>query len=189
MINLQPQLRTTIMTDKLDPKPFVINPAYQDVFQELCKKIEALESQLATEKETLASLEKIASEPQYPTMVDIPRRSYALADAPVTVAQYEHFCDETSREKPHRISDNLDTPVVNVNYHDANAYCKWLSEVTGDQYELPSEDEWEYCCADHLIATPEIAVYESDTIQPIKTKQANKFGLYDMLGNVREWTK
>ncbi|MEJ2307366.1 MAG: SUMF1/EgtB/PvdO family nonheme iron enzyme [candidate division WOR-3 bacterium] len=38
---------------------------------------------------------------------------------------------------------NENFPVVGVNLHEANAYCKWLSEKTGEIYRLPTESEWE----------------------------------------------
>lgn len=41
------------------------------------------------------------------------------------------------------IPGNENFPVVGVNLHEANAYCRWLSEKTGETYRLPTEAEWE----------------------------------------------
>ena len=75
---------------------------------------------------------------------------YYLAKTPVTNAQYVAFVQATdhapprhwkSERKPPRGKENH--PVVWVTWHDAVAYCDWLSKVTGEPYHLPSEAEWE----------------------------------------------
>lgn len=69
----------------------------------------------------------------------------------VTNAQYLAFCEATGREPqlpPKGWGDYLNLypnhPVVNVNSHDADDYATWLSSVTGENYRLPTEAEWEY---------------------------------------------
>jgi hypothetical protein len=74
---------------------------------------------------------------------------YYLAKTPVTNGQYKAFVLATEHEAPegwtNRVppGDKGDHPVVNVTWYDVKGYCQWLSEVTGRDYDLPSEAEWE----------------------------------------------
>lgn len=92
-------------------------------------------------------------------------------------------------------------PVVNVTQHAALTFCKWLSAKTGKFYRLPTEAEWEYACRagsnkDYSFGNDEkelsaYAWYGSNSnnkYQKVGTKLPNAFGLYDMHGNVAEWT-
>ena len=111
-----------------------------------------------------------------------------------------------------------DEPVVCVSWDDAKAFAAWLSRRTGASYRLPTEAEWEYAaragtvtsrywgnasadgCAyanigDRSLRTIGLTDGLSDCddghvyTASVGTYRPNAFGLYDMLGNVWEWTE
>jgi formylglycine-generating enzyme required for sulfatase activity len=100
--------------------------------------------------------------------------------------------------------------VVKVSWRDAHAYASWLSRETGEQFRLPTDEEWAYAAAGrfHDDALPEtldvgdysqraLAIYDRDARRreildqaphPVGSFGANENGLLDMAGNVWEWT-
>jgi formylglycine-generating enzyme required for sulfatase activity len=133
---------------------------------------------------------------------------YYLAKTPVTTAQYSAFVLATGREPPQGWTDRTpprgedDHPVVNVSWYDARDYCRWLSEVTGRGYDLPSEAEWEkaargansriYPWGDRWHATRcnsgESGLGQTTPVYAYP-QGASPYGLLDMAGNVFEWTR
>ena len=92
-------------------------------------------------------------------------------------------------------------PVISVQYHAAMEYCRWLSAKTGRAYRLPTEAEWEYAAragsttaygfganAAALDAHAWFAGNSSGRPHPVGQKAPNAWGLFDMHGNVAEWT-
>jgi formylglycine-generating enzyme required for sulfatase activity len=91
-------------------------------------------------------------------------------------------------------------PVINVNWADANAYAAWLSRKTGKTYRLPSEAEREYVTRAGTRTpfwwgssiTPKQANYDRNYTYggtvPVDNFEANPWGLFNVHGNVREWT-
>ncbi len=92
-------------------------------------------------------------------------------------------------------------PVVNITEYAALMFCKWLSAKTGRFYRLPTEAEWEYAAragstSDYAYGkdTSQLKEYawyrvnSPDKYQQVGKKEPNANGLYDMHGNVAEWT-
>jgi formylglycine-generating enzyme required for sulfatase activity len=98
---------------------------------------------------------------------------------------------------------NAGFPAISMTQHAANKFAQWLSAKTGEFYRLPTEAEWEYACragADAPIPAAQLAdlawfkknspqgSFTSGTYHTIGTKKPNPWGLFDILGNVMEWT-
>jgi formylglycine-generating enzyme required for sulfatase activity len=92
-------------------------------------------------------------------------------------------------------------PAISMTQHAANKYAEWLSAKTGEFYRLPTEAEWEYACRAGGDGRPQPlddyawynknspqGAFTSGTYHAIGTKKPNAWGLYDILGNVMEWT-
>ena len=94
-------------------------------------------------------------------------------------------------------------PVVCINSADTNAYLTWLSKATGQKYRLPNNGEWEYVARagssynywwgnDAGNSKANCAYcgsqWSNKSTAPVQSFKANKFGLYDTVGNVWELT-
>jgi formylglycine-generating enzyme required for sulfatase activity len=116
---------------------------------------------------------------------------------------------------PEVLDQRESEPVICVSWTDANAYAEWLAKTSGKPYRLPSEAEWEYAaragetgahtwsdpsgaCAYANIADKAAKRQHSNWLvidcddgfagtSPVGSLKPNAFGVYDMLGNVKQW--
>lgn len=130
---------------------------------------------------------------------------FAISETPITVAQWNECfrmggCDEWfGSSDPSRARH----PVTGLNHAQASQYVDWLSSLTNQDYRLPTEQEWEYAArAGSTTPRPwgfEIGVNNAHcrgctnladvgTTSQVGSYPPNSYGLYDMLGNVWEWT-
>lgn len=135
---------------------------------------------------------------------------YRISQTPITNRQYAAFLQRTGHVPPRKPRWFLqepppgkeEHPVTGVSWHDAVAYCAWLSQVTTRCYRLPTEAEWEKaarwnqahqyaqrypwgdewrdgCCNLNRTETTPVNAYLAG---------ASPYGCLDMVGNVEEWT-
>ncbi len=135
-------------------------------------------------------IKKMLEEDEAPAnieMVKIPNRGYSMSKYPITQRQWEAVMGSNPSEDKHP-----DKPVTNVSYNDIVKFIEKLNEIQDDyHYDLPSEDEWEYCSCGNPENIDDYAWHYNNCnqLQQVGKKKPNSFGLYDMLGNVWEWTK
>jgi formylglycine-generating enzyme required for sulfatase activity len=160
------------------------------------------------EKAVQAGLsEEIAVQERTQHELELP--AYRIGKYSVTNAEYQVFMKETGHTPPRHwdgenyLDEKGDHPVVYVTWHDAMAYCKWLSEKTGKAYTLPSEAEWEqaargeegpiYPWGDEFdperCNTKESGIGGTTPVSQYSPQGDSPCGCVDMAGNVWEWTR
>ena len=133
------------------------------------------------------------------------RKQIAVGKYEVTFAEWD-ACESAGgcENWPGDVWGRGNRPVIKVSWRDAEAYVRWLSAATGKGYRLLSEAEWEYAArAGSRTAYGWGAFvgrnranckgcgsrWRGKKTAPVGSFPANRFGLHDMHGNVREWVE
>jgi|GEM_PF-2000367 len=157
-------------------------------------------------------IDRVNNEQQHRVCIE---NDFEMGVYEVTAAEYRQFARGTSLELTERqVALNDNQPIVDADWDDAMGFVNWLSNQTGRQYRLPTEAEWEYAARamqDGDAITPfntgncisveqanfdggsQYADCPTSSDSPIQTVAVgqyppNQWGLYDMHGNVWEWT-
>lgn len=134
-------------------------------------------------------------------------QAFAIAQTPVTNALYAAFQAATDAHRPVTWGTALpehvhDHPVVDISWHEAQMFCRWLSSQTGRLYRLPTEAEWEkaargtdrrsFAWGDEFSSdrcnTKESGIGATTPVGRYGAG-ASPYGVLDMTGNVWEWTQ
>lgn len=133
---------------------------------------------------------------------------YFIGKYPITNHEYQAFVKDTDYHSPEGWKNNnypkdmANYPVVNVTWYDAVAYCGWLSILTGKNYRLPTEAEWEKAARGtdgrvwpwgntfhkNYANTNEAGIQSITLVNRFARKNKSPYGCVDMIGNVWEWS-
>jgi formylglycine-generating enzyme required for sulfatase activity len=150
---------------------------------------------------TIGSLDSPDEQPPHEVTMD---KQFAVAQYELTFAQWDACVNHGDCSPP--ISDGRwghgQQPVINVSWNDAQRYVQWLKRITSKDYRLLTEAEWEYAAragrssyfsfGNDDAQLDQYAWYAANAERrphPVGLKLPNKYGLYDMHGNVSEWVE
>ena len=121
-------------------------------------------------------------------------KSFRLGATEVTQKEWQKIMGSN----PSKLFRGSDLPVERVSFNDVQEFIRRLNARTGKRFRLPTEAEWEYACREggrkvrycngkDEARTSEIH-YNSGETKRVASFAPNSLGLYDMSGNVLEWT-
>lgn len=139
-------------------------------------------------------IKKFREDIKVPPMVAIPGKDYEIGKFEVTQGEWKSVM---GNNPSYFKSCGDQCPVVQVSWDDAKEYIQKLNTLTGKQYRLPSEAEWDYAChggklseycgGDDINAVAWVKENSNTEIHAVGGMQANGYGLHDMTGNAWEW--
>ncbi len=129
-------------------------------------------------------------------------RGFAVSVTEITFSQWDVCANQSACKRGVSSGEwgRGNQPVIRVSWNDAQAYVKWISNLTGKKYRLLSEAEWEYAArggqtTNYSFPDSKIDEYawhagnSQGKPHEVGTLKPNPYGLKDMHGNVAEWVE
>jgi serine/threonine protein kinase len=118
---------------------------------------------------------------------------YALSRVEIRIGDYNDFCEDTGCQ---RLQGPSALPATNISLDQAEAYAAWLSDQSGQEYRIPTVDEWLHAATTN--GTAEVDENVNCTVDSRGVRlgekllntlsgRPNSWGLYNHVGNAREW--
>ena len=130
-------------------------------------------------------------------------QAFAIGVYEVTVGEWDVCLREGGCRYSPQAGDQEQQPIGNISWDDAQEFIRWLRDKTGADYRLPSEAEWEYVAragtttaywwgdepgSNRANCKDCGSQWDNTEVAPVGSFQPNPFGLYDVHGNLWEWT-
>jgi formylglycine-generating enzyme required for sulfatase activity len=123
-------------------------------------------------------------------------KPFLMSAWPVTRGLWRQFRPEAVPAPADILADEV--PIAQISREDALSFCEFLTERDGLSYRLPTEAEWEYAARGGIVGAPHpwghqspdnsLCNWEDSFGVPVASYPANDYGLFEMVGNTREWT-
>ena len=128
-------------------------------------------------------------------------KPFSIGRFTVTFDEFDHYCSATGyTPKADQGWGRGTLPVLIISFDEAVNYAQWLTGMTGQVVRLPTGDEWEYAaragtatrycwgdwiepCDANYLETPGFGPF------PVASLRPNRWGLYNVLGNVAQWVQ
>src|SRR5690606_4871479 len=122
-------------------------------------------------------------------------KPFALGRTELSNADFALYCTRTGACEPPK--GEADYPVTGITLEDAQNYLAWVSSVSGAVYRLPTSDEWTYAVNAGGASAAQSSInclveiggkkVRGIALEPVQSGSANRWGLYNYLGNAQEW--
>ncbi|WP_421807123.1 formylglycine-generating enzyme family protein [Flagellimonas sp.] len=133
-------------------------------------------------------------------------KSFSMGKTEVTYGLYLAYCYDVGKKRPYRSSTRPKytyNDAIAVNYLEAKRFCQWASKKLGKNISIPTVEQWQFAAkggnkskgfkysgSNNL---DEVAWYYDNMVNSgyygaVAQKKPNELGLYDMSGNLAEWT-